>query len=85
MWTGSEGTSFSEQCEHNVESLALSVMARDQSGEHILLFLEDWELAKALSCHIALSRKCTRPGSWAVAAKRLSVTARKPSLTVDGL
>ena len=58
-WTESEGTSSSEQCEHNVESLALNVMEPDQSGEKISLFLEDWELASvALSCHIALDMLC---------------------------
>ena len=42
LWTGSEGTSSSsEQCEHNVESLALNAMEQDQSGEKISLFLED--------------------------------------------
>ena len=46
-WTESEGTS-SEQCEHNVESRALNVMEQDQSGEKISLFVEDWELARAL-------------------------------------
>ena len=39
----SEGTFSSEQCEHNVESLALNVMEQDQSGENISLFLEDWK------------------------------------------
>ena len=52
-WTESEGTS-SEQCEHNVGSLALHVVGQDQS-----LFLEDCELARvALSCHIALDMMC---------------------------
>ena len=32
-WTESEGTCSSEQCEHNVESLALSVVEQDESGE----------------------------------------------------
>ena len=59
LWTESEGTSSSGQCEHNVESLALNVMRQDQSGENISLFLEDWELARvALSCHIALDLLC---------------------------
>ena len=51
---------------HNVESLALSVMVQDQSGEKISLFLEDWELARvALSCHIALDMLCQEmPESW---------------------
>ena len=31
-WTESDGTPSSEQCEHNVESLALGVMGQDQSG-----------------------------------------------------
>ena len=58
-WTESEGTSSSEQCEYNVESLVLSVMGQDQTGEKISLFLEDWELAKvALSCHSALDMLC---------------------------
>ena len=34
-WTESEGTSSSVQCEHNMESLALSAMEQDQSGEKI--------------------------------------------------
>ena len=46
-WTESEGTSASEQCEHNVDSFALNVMEQDQPGEHISLFLEDWELVIA--------------------------------------
>ena len=37
-WTESEGTSSSEQREHNVESLALNVMEQDQSGEKVYLF-----------------------------------------------
>ena len=37
----SKGTSSAEQCEHNVESLALNVMEQDQSEEEISLFLED--------------------------------------------
>ena len=47
-WTESEGTSSSEQCEHNVENQALEVMEQDQPGEHISLFparmggLEEW-------------------------------------------
>ena len=45
-WTESEGTSSSEQCEHNVESLALSAVEQDQSGEQVSLFLEDGELAR---------------------------------------
>ena len=54
-WTESEGTSSSEQCEHNVGSFALYVVGQEQSGEKISLFSEDWELARvALSCHIAL-------------------------------
>ena len=36
-WTESEGTSSSEQCEHNVESIALNGMGQDQSGEKISL------------------------------------------------
>ena len=32
-WTESEGSSASEQCEHDVESLALNVMEQDQSGD----------------------------------------------------
>ena len=58
-WTESEGTSSSEQCEHNVGSFALNVMVQDQSGEMMSFFLEDWELARvALSCHIALDMLC---------------------------
>ena len=57
--TGSEGTSSSEQREHNVESLALNAMGQDQSGGNMCLFLEDWELARvALSCHTALGMLC---------------------------
>ena len=47
-WTESEGTSSSEQCEHNVESRALNVMGRDQSGEKVSLFLEHWNLQRWL-------------------------------------
>ena len=39
-WTGSEGTSSSEQCERNVESLALNVKGQEQSGEKIS---QQWE------------------------------------------
>ena len=54
-WTESEGTSSSDECEHNVESLALNAVGQNWSGDKISLFLEDWELARvALSCHIAL-------------------------------
>ena len=35
-WTENEGASSSEQCEHNVESLALKAMVQDQSGERSL-------------------------------------------------
>ena len=42
-WTESEGTSSSEQCEHNVESLALNAMEQDQSGEKVSLFLDACE------------------------------------------
>ena len=45
-WTESEGTSSSEQSEHYVESTGLTVMRQDLSGEHISLFLDDWELAR---------------------------------------
>ena len=34
-WTGSEDTFSSEECEHNVESLALNVIGEDQSCEKI--------------------------------------------------
>ena len=58
-WTDGAGTSSSEQCEHNVESLALNVLGPDQSDDKISLFLEDWELARvAWSCHIALDMLC---------------------------
>ena len=37
-WTESEGTSSSDQCEHNVESLAVNVNgAKDQPGGKIIL------------------------------------------------
>ena len=39
--TESEGTSLSDPCEHNVESLALKVLAQDQSGER---FLSSWNI-----------------------------------------
>ena len=59
LWPESEGTSSSEQCEHNVGSLALNVLVQDQSGEKTSPFLEDWELARvALSCHVALDLLC---------------------------
>ena len=58
-WTESEGISSCEQCEQNVESFALNAMVQDQSGERILLFLEDWELARmTLSCHMGLDLLC---------------------------
>ena len=62
-WTESEGTSSSEQCEYNAESLAVSGMGQDQLGEKISLFSEDWELGRgrrwrALSCHVALDMLC---------------------------
>ena len=44
-WTESEGTS-SEQCEHNVQGLALTVMGQDWSDEKMCLFLEYWELGR---------------------------------------
>ena len=57
-WTESEGTSSSEQCEHNVGSLALNVMEEDQSAEQISLS-SWWELARvALSCHLSLNMLC---------------------------
>ena len=57
--TESEGTSSSEQCEHNVESLALNITEQAQSREKISLFVEDWELAQvALSCRNALDLLC---------------------------
>ena len=37
-WTENEGTSSSEQCEHNVGSLALTVMGHNESGEKISFF-----------------------------------------------
>ena len=37
-WTESEGTSSSEQYEHNVASLP----GKDPSGEEMSVFLEDW-------------------------------------------
>ena len=41
--------------EGNVCNDALHVIGLYGSGEHIALFLQDWELAKvALSCHMAL-------------------------------
>ena len=58
-WTESEGASFFEQYEHNVESLALNIIGQIWSGEEISLFLEDWVLARvALSRHIALDLLC---------------------------
>ena len=58
-WTESEGTSSFGQCERNVESLALNVVERDWSGEHISFFLKDFILARvALSCHNALDLLC---------------------------
>ena len=74
-WTGSEGTSSSVQCEHNVGSLFLSVMEQDQSGEEMSIF--SWKILElgrvALRCHITLDMLCQEvhePGSWAVATKR---------------
>ena len=65
-WTESEGASSSEQCQHNVESVALNVLGQDQSSEEISLFLEDWELARVtLSCRIALDVLCQEmPEPW---------------------
>ena len=61
--TESEGTSSSEQCERNSESLALNVVGQDQSGGKISLFLDDWELAKvASSCHVVLDLSCQELG-----------------------
>ena len=58
-WTESEGTSSSEECAYNAESLALNVVGQDQSGEKISLFLEDWGLGRvASSCHISLDMLC---------------------------
>ena len=54
--TEREGTPSSEQCAHNVGSFALNVMEHDQS-EQKSVFLEDWELARALS-HVALDMLC---------------------------
>ena len=77
-WNGnvgseSEGTSSSEQCEHNVESLALNVMGQEQSG------------GKALSCHIALDMLCQEMHEvWSLGCccqGDLSVTARKAFLS----
>ena len=66
-WTDSEGTSSSEQCEHNVESLALHALRQDQSGE-----AATWPWT-------CCARKCTRLGCWVAATKRPVVKARNAS------
>ena len=89
-WTASEGTSLSEQCEDNVESLALSVMTQDQSGEKISLFLGNWELEKVdLSCHIVLDMlgQEVYVAWWldCCCQEALCHSKKGLSLTVDGL
>ena len=85
-WTESEGTSSSDQCEHNVESLTLNATGQDQSGGMISLFswrignLRGWLLA-ATSPWICCAKKCMRPGSWDAATKRPGVTARNALLS----
>ena len=54
----SEDLSSSDFREHNVEGLALHVIGLNWSGEKVSLFLEDRELARALSCHVALDMLC---------------------------
>ena len=85
-WTGSEGASSSEQCEHNVESLALNVMGQIWSGEEVSLFAGGLgtcecglELPQPLTC---CARKCMRPGSW-VAAAREALFHSKESLSLS--
>ena len=84
-WTASEGIFSPEQCEHNVESLALNVLGQDQSGDKISLLLEDWALARvALSCHIALDMH----EAWLLGCycqEALCHSKKSLSLTVDGL
>ena len=63
-WTESEGTSSSEECAYNAESLALNVVGQDQSGEKISLSwrigdLEGWPRA-ATSPWICCARKCIK-------------------------
>ena len=73
-WTEGEGTSSSEQCEHNVGSFALNLLVQDQASEK-------WELARAaLGCHIALDmlyQEMHEAWYLAVAAQRPFITRRK--------
>ena len=46
-WTESEGPSSSEQCEHNVESLALNVMEQDWVNR----FLSSWKIGNLEGWH----------------------------------
>ena len=61
----SEGLSSFDFREHNVESLALSVIGQTCSGEEVYLFLVGWKLAR-----VELKLGCCCP-------KRPAVTARK--------
>ena len=88
-WTESEGTS-SEQCEHNVESFALNVVAQGQSGDRTSLFLEDREFAGvASSCHVALDVLCQEMQEARLLGcccqEALCHSKESLSLTVDGL
>ena len=85
-WTECEGTSSSVQCEHHLESLALNVMAKVQSGEKITLFLGRLGICEGgfelphRPGHV-VPKKCMRPGSRTASAKRPFVTAREAFLS----
>ena len=61
-WTESEGTSSPEDCEHNVENLALEVIGQNWSGEMVSLFLEDWGTCEG-SVELPLALDLCVPGN----------------------
>ena len=83
----SEDLSSSDFREHNVEGLALHVIGINWAGEKVSLFLEDRELARALSWHVAwiwCARKCTRLGNWVATARRAHCHSKRKPFSHSG-
>ena len=57
-WLSDSGSTSSSSSENSVGNDALCVIGLHGSGDKISLFLQDWEVTKALSCHIALDMLC---------------------------
>ena len=86
-WSEDESASSTASHKGNMCNHALHVIGLHGCGDKISPFLQDWELAKALSCHMALDTLCQemKEAWWRVWLPRGLLSRHECSpLTVDG-